>query len=47
MTFPPVVIHPDDTLEEALAIMVGHNFDHLPVVPEGNTGYAGRFSHPL
>ncbi|MGB7993304.1 chloride channel protein [Methanoregula sp.] len=32
MTSPPVVIHPDDTLEEALAIMVGHNFDHMPVV---------------
>jgi CIC family chloride channel protein len=32
MTSPPFVIHPDDTLETALAVMVGHNFDHLPVV---------------
>jgi CIC family chloride channel protein len=32
ITFKPFVIHPDDTLEDALAIMVGQNFDHLPVV---------------
>ncbi|MFY9981606.1 MAG: chloride channel protein [Methanoregula sp.] len=32
MTFKPFIIHPDDTLEDALAIMVGQNFDHLPVV---------------
>ena len=32
MTSPPVVIHPDDTLEDALVFMVGHNFDHMPVV---------------
>src|SRR5208283_4330255 len=32
MIFRPFVIHPDDTLEDALAIMVGQNFDHLPVV---------------
>jgi CIC family chloride channel protein len=32
MTFKPFVIHPDDTLEDALAIIVGHDFDHLPVV---------------
>ncbi len=36
MTFKPFVIHPDDTLEDALVIMVGQNFDHLPVVPEEN-----------
>jgi len=32
MTFRPFVVHPDDTLEDALAVMVGQNFDHLPVV---------------
>ena len=35
MTFTPFVIHPDDTLENALEVMVGHNFDYLPVVREG------------
>lgn len=32
MTLSPFVIHPEDTLEEALVIMVNHNFNHLPVV---------------
>ncbi|MGA2162122.1 MAG: chloride channel protein [Methanoregula sp.] len=38
MMTAPVVIHPDDTLENALAIMVGHDFDHLPVVREDAPG---------
>jgi CIC family chloride channel protein len=46
MTFAPVVIHPDDTLEDALAIMVGHEFDHLPVVrkeaPDTLAGFLTR-----
>ena len=46
MTFKPFVIHPDDTLEEALAIMVGQNFDHLPVVrketPDTLAGFLTR-----
>jgi len=32
MTSPPFVTHPDETLETALEIMIGHDFDHLPVV---------------
>ncbi|HVP97457.1 chloride channel protein [Methanoregula sp.] len=46
MTSPPFVIHPDDTLEAALEIMVGHGFDHLPVVrkelPETLVGFLTR-----
>jgi CIC family chloride channel protein len=46
MMASPFVIHPDDTLEEALAIMVGHDFDHLPVVrkdaPDTLTGFLTR-----
>ncbi len=34
MTSSPYVIYPTDTLENALAIMVSHNFNHLPVVEE-------------
>jgi len=32
MTPAPVVIHPEDTLKNALATMFRHNFNHLPVV---------------
>jgi CIC family chloride channel protein len=46
MTFKPLIIHPDDTLEEALAIMVGNDFDHLPVVekesPDRLAGFLTR-----
>jgi len=35
MTAPPVVVHPGDTLEAALSLMVGHDFNHLPVVQDG------------
>ena len=34
MTSVPFVVHPDDTLEDALALMVGHKIDQLPVVPK-------------
>lgn len=36
MTPAPVVIHLADTLEDALAIMVGRDFNHLPVVEPGS-----------
>ena len=46
MTSPPFVVHPDDTLEAALELMVGHDFDHLPVVrketPEVLAGFLTR-----
>ncbi|MEN6609456.1 MAG: chloride channel protein [Methanoregulaceae archaeon] len=46
MTPAPFVIHPDDTLEDALAIMVDHNFDHIPVVlaeaPDTLVGFLTR-----
>nr|WP_320160965.1 chloride channel protein [uncultured Methanoregula sp.] len=46
MTPSPFVIHPEDTLEKALAMMVGHNFNHLPVVEAGSpdllAGYITR-----
>ena len=46
MTSPPFVVHPDDTLEAALELMVGHDFDHLPVVrketPEMLAGFLTR-----
>jgi len=46
MTFTPFVVHPDDTLENALAVMVGHNFDYLPVVradaPDKLAGFLTR-----
>lgn len=32
----PGVIHPEDTLEDALAIMVSRDFNHLPVVERGS-----------
>nr|WP_319376546.1 chloride channel protein [uncultured Methanoregula sp.] len=32
MTPAPLVIHPEDSLETALEIMVSHDFNHLPVV---------------
>jgi CIC family chloride channel protein len=32
MTVSPFVIHSEDTLEDAIALMIGHNFHHLPVV---------------
>lgn len=32
MTPAPVVVHPDDSLEAALEIMVNRDFNHLPVV---------------
>jgi len=46
MMASPFVTYPDDTLEEALALMVGHDFDHLPVVhrdaPETLIGFLTR-----
>jgi CIC family chloride channel protein len=46
MTPAPFVVYPEDTLEKALAIMVGHNFDHLPVVraetPDTLAGFLTR-----
>jgi len=46
MTPSPLVVHPEDTLEEALAIMVSHNFNHLPVVrvesPDRLVGFLTR-----
>jgi len=42
MTSPPFTVNHDDTLEAALEIMVGHDFDHLPVVrPESPETLAG------
>ena len=43
MTPSPHVIYPDDTLEEAIAIMVSHNFDHLPVVEKGLPDHLAGF----
>jgi len=46
MISPPFVIHPDDTLEAALEVMIGHDFDHLPVVrqetPDTLAGFLTR-----
>ena len=46
LTFTPFIIHPEDTLENALAIMVGHNSDYLPVVradaPDKLAGFLTR-----
>jgi CIC family chloride channel protein len=46
MTPAPFVVHPEDTLEVALAIMVSHNFNHLPVVraeaPDTLVGFLTR-----
>ena len=36
MTPAPFVIHPDDSLEDALEIMVSQEFNHLPVVEKGS-----------
>ncbi len=36
MTRQPVVIHPEDSLEGALEIMVGGDFNHLPVVAKNS-----------
>ncbi len=43
MTSNPVVIYPDDTLEHALALMVGHHFNHLPVVEHGSRNHLAGF----
>jgi CIC family chloride channel protein len=46
MTPAPSVIHPEDSLEDALAIMVGQDFNHLPVVekesPDRLVGFLTR-----
>jgi CIC family chloride channel protein len=46
MTPAPVVIYPEDSLEEALEIMVSRDFNHLPVVekdsPERLAGFLTR-----
>lgn len=46
MTPAPFVIHPEDSLEDALAIMVSRDFNHLPVVekesPERLIGFLTR-----
>lgn len=36
MTPNPTVIHPEDSLEDALEIMVSRDFNHLPVVEKGS-----------
>jgi CIC family chloride channel protein len=36
MTLAPCIIHPEQSLEDALAIMVGRDFNHLPVVEKGS-----------
>ncbi|MFA5253968.1 MAG: chloride channel protein [Methanoregula sp.] len=43
MTAPPVTVHPGDTLEDALSLMVGRDFDHLPVVQDGTTDVLAGF----
>ena len=43
MTAPPVTVHPGDTLEDALSLMVGNDFDHLPVVQDGTTDVLAGF----
>jgi len=43
MTSPPVTVHPGDTLEDALSLMVGNDFDHLPVVQDGTTDVLAGF----
>jgi CIC family chloride channel protein len=46
MTSNPFVIHPENTLEDALELMVSHHFNHLPVVekecPEKLVGFISR-----
>jgi len=46
MTPAPLVIHPDDSLEDALAIMVANEFNHIPVVkkesPDRLVGFLTR-----
>ncbi|MCK9579222.1 MAG: chloride channel protein [Methanoregula sp.] len=46
MTSAPFVIHPDDSLEDALEIMVSQDFNHLPVVekesPDRLAGFLTR-----
>ena len=46
MTPHPCVIHPEDSLEDAIEIMVSHDFNHLPVVekesPDRLVGFVTR-----
>jgi CIC family chloride channel protein len=46
MTPAPFVIHPEDSLEDAIGIMVSHDFNHLPVVekdsPDRLAGFVTR-----
>ena len=46
MTPAPFVIHPEDSLEDALEIMVSQDFNHLPVVekesPDRLVGFLTR-----
>ena len=46
MTPAPFVVNPEDTLEDAIAIMVGHGINHLPVVakesPDQLVGFLTR-----
>ena len=46
MTSAPFVVSPEDTLEDAIAIMVGHGINHLPVVvkesPDQLAGFLTR-----
>jgi CIC family chloride channel protein len=46
MTPAPFVVNPEDTLEDAIAIMVGHGINHLPVVakeaPDQLAGFLTR-----
>ena len=46
MTTILIVVHPEDTLETALADMVTHNINHLPVVrrdePDQLVGFITR-----
>jgi len=54
MTADPVTVEPELTIDEALGIMFGHHFRHLPVVKDGRPlGIVSlrdlarwRFEHP-
>ena len=43
MTSPPFVVHPEDTLEDAIGIMVSHTINHLPVVEKDTPDHLAGF----
>jgi chloride channel protein, CIC family len=43
MTPTPFVIHPEDSLEDALEIMVSRDFNHLPVMEKGSPDQLAGF----